>query len=594
MCGIVGYIGKGKAGAIILGALKRLEYRGYDSAGIAVLSDGGLEIKKEVGKLAEIEKKHDFASMKGEIGIGHTRWATHGIPNDVNAHPHSDCKGEIVLVHNGIIENYAELKEKLKAKGHAFESETDSEVIAHLIEEEIATGGKSLSTKEAIRKALLLLEGSYALAILRKGEKKIFAVRKSSPLIIGVGKGEMFCASDVPAILEHTREVVYVNDGELVELNEDGCSIEEVKSGKKVARKSVKIEWTADMARKDGYEHFMLKEINEQGTSLRNTLNTEVKLPAEMLKRFSNILVVACGTSYHAGLIFKYALQKHLKKRCEAVLGSEFAYAGAAIVDKETVVVAISQSGETADTLMAVREAKRRGAKIIGVTNVVGSSLSRESDATVYIAAGPEISVVATKTFTSQIAALLKLVFVASGKSAELEEMKELADVIEKILTKAEEVEELAKKLVKEKDFLFIGRGNSFPVALEGALKLKEITYLHAEAYAGGELKHGPLSLLESGIPVIAIAPSDESIAKMRGNIKECKARKAKIIAFSDDGDVLKEAEDAFAFAMPKVRAEFVPIAYIIPLQLLAYYLAVMQKKDPDKPRNLAKSVTVE
>jgi len=589
MCGIIGYIGKGNAGSIILEGLKKLEYRGYDSAGIAVLGENGLEIKKEAGKLAEIEKKHDFSSMKGSLGIGHTRWATHGIPNDVNAHPHADCTGNIVLVHNGIIENYSELKERLKKKGHTFASDTDSEVIAHLIEEQIDSGA---DTKEAIRKTLLEIDGSYALAILRKGENKVYAVRKSSPLIIGVGKGEMFVASDVPAILEHTREVIYVNDGELVELLADGCSIEEAKTGKKVIRKSVKVDWSADMARKDGYEHFMLKEIMEQHTSLRNTLNAEVKQASELIKRMPNILVVACGSSFHAGLVFKSAVQKHMKKRCDAVLGSEFAYG--TIVDKDTVVVAISQSGETADTLTAVREAKKRGAKVIGVTNVVGSSLSRESDATVYIAAGPEISVVATKTFTSQIAVLLKLAYTASGKTTELSEMKDLADTIEKILSKREEIEILAKKLVKEKDFFFIGRGNSYPVAMEGALKLKEITYLHAEAYAGGELKHGPLSLLESGIPVIAIAPSDESISKMRGNIKECTARKAKIIALSDDVDVLKEAEAGFSFAMPKMKGDFAPMLYIIPLQLLAYYMAVLQKKDPDKPRNLAKSVTVE
>ncbi len=584
MCGIVGYVGDAKASEVVLNSLKKLEYRGYDSAGVAILREK-IDIKKDVGKLDEIIEKHDFGSMNGKIGIGHTRWATHGIPNDINAHPHLDCKKEIVVVHNGIIENYISMKKELEKKGHKFLSETDTEVIAHLLEE-----SKKETFIEKMREMLPKLQGSFAIIAMHKGENKLYCARRGSPLVLGVGKKEMFAASDIPAALEHTREFVFLHDDEVAVLSSDSYEIESLETGKKISRKPEKVEWTAEMARKDGYDYYMLKEINEQPKTLRQTLSTDVKHAVNMLKKYSTLQVIASGTSYHAGLVFKHLIQKHAKKRCEVTFGSEFPYSG--IADKETLVIAISQSGETADTLLAVKQAKKQGAKILGITNVVGSTLSRESDGTVYLQSGPEISVVATKTFTSQLAALYKLVFSYMGMEEELEDLHSLSGTIEQLLSKSSEAEELAKKLKNEKDFLFIGRSLSYPVAMEGALKLKEITYLHAEAYAAGELKHGPLSLLEDGIPVIAIAPVDDSLPKTLGNIRECKARKGKIIAISDSEEALSESE--LSIWMPKVHPDLAPILYIIPLQLLAYHLAVMQKKDPDKPRNLAKSVTVE
>ncbi len=585
MCGITGYIGPKKASEIILASLKRVEYRGYDSAGIAV-SNSKIEIMKDAGKIADIEKKLDFSKLEGNMGIGHTRWATHGTVNTQNAHPHTDCTGKIVLVHNGIIENFAELKEELEEKGHKFSSETDTEMMAHLLEEEER---KQPDFMRAFLAAVKRVEGSYSFVAMRQGDGRIYAARKSCPLVMGVGKGEMFFASDIPAVLPYTRDFVFLEEGEAASISASDYALYEVKGGKeKEKRKPTHVDWTPQMAQKEGHAHFMIKEIFEQQSTIRQSLAADVGEGVKLLKKAKFITTVACGTSYYAGLLFKEMLRQ-AGRRSDCVLGSEYL---SGIYERDTIVVAVSQSGETADTLNAVRYAKEHGASVLGITNVVGSSLSREADACIYIGAGPEIAVVATKSFTSQLVVLYKLALTLAKKKDMVERMKDLSAIAEIVLSKNEEIRALAEKLAAKKDFFFIGRGLSFPVALEGALKLKEITYLHAEAYAAGELKHGPLSLLESGIPIIAIAPSDASTPKLVSNIKECKARNASVFAVSDSDAVLREAE--LKFVMPQVDAVFAPIIYVIPLQLLAYHMAVKLGKDPDKPRNLAKSVTVE
>lgn len=585
MCGIVGYVGDKEAAPIILNALKQLEYRGYDSAGIAVVNNE-ISTIKDAGKIAEIEKKHDFFSLKGKTGVGHTRWATHGMPTKENAHPHFDCKGKIAIVHNGIIENYAELKKKLLKKGHKFRSDTDSEVIAHLIEENAKKG----EFREAFVKTLRELEGSYAVAVIHEGENKVYAARKGSPLVIGKGKEGMFCASDMPALLGHTRDFVFVHDDEFVVMEGKRFELANVLSNRKVERKLTHVDWTSEMAKKEGYPYFMQKEIAEQSYTVRNALNADVREAVSLLRKSEHIEVVGAGTSYYAGLVFKQLLQKFAKRRCNVVIASEFSTFS--LVDRKTLVVAISQSGETADTLVAVRSARKRGAKVLGITNVVGSTLTRESDACVYLGAGPEIAVVATKSFTSQLVVLYKCALLLAGMEKKLKEMAELAPILENIIGRENEIELIASKLKGYEDFFFIGRSFAYPIAMEGALKLKEITYMHAEAYPAGELKHGPLSMLEEGVPVIAIAPTGEKMSKMIGNIKECKARGAMVVGISDNEHVLREAR--MKFKMPAVDELFAPIAYIVPLQLLAYHIAVMQGKDPDRPRNLAKSCTVE
>jgi glucosamine--fructose-6-phosphate aminotransferase (isomerizing) len=585
MCGIVGYIGDRPAAPIILKALKQLEYRGYDSAGIAV-ANNGIAVIKDAGKIEEIEKKHDFLSLRGNAGIGHTRWATHGMPTRENAHPHLDCSGKIAIVHNGIIENYAELKEKLLKKGHRFRSDTDSEVIAHLIEE----NAKGAVFRDALLKSLRELDGSYAVAVLHEGEKRVYAARKGSPLVIGKGKEGMFCASDMPALLDNTRDFVFVHDDEFVVMEGGGFELINMLTNKKVKRELTHVDWTVEMAKKEGYPHFMLKEIMEQRYTIRNAINADVKEAVSLLRKSEHVEVVGAGTSYYAGLVFKQLIQKLARRRCNVVISSEFSTFS--LVDEKTLVVAISQSGETADTLVAVRSAKEKGAKVLGITNVVGSTLTRESDGCIYLGAGPEIAVVATKSFTSQLAVLYKCALMLAGMEERVKEMIELVPAVEGVLGRESEIKLIASKLNKYEDFFFIGRSFAYPIAMEGALKLKEITYMHAEAYPAGELKHGPLSMLEEGVPVIAIAPTGEKMSKMIGNIKECKARGAMVVGISDNEDVLKEAE--MKLRMPQVDELFAPIVYIVPLQLLAYHIAVMQGKDPDKPRNLAKSCTVE
>ncbi len=584
MCGIIGYIGYRKASEVIFKGLRKLEYRGYDSAGIATVSGKGISAIKDIGRIDDIHAKRNFLQLEGSMGIGHTRWATHGGVTQKNAHPHTDSTGKIYLVHNGVIENFESLRTSLSRKGHKFVSETDTEVIAHLVEEECKSApdfGKALSN------AVAKLTGSWSLVCMHQGEEAIYLSRNGPPLILGIGKGEMFCASDVPALLDYTKRVIYIEDGDLVRFTRDSYSI--TNGGKKAERKVHTVAWTAKMAEKEGFAHFMLKEIHEQGGKIREALAADVSGAVALLRGQQNIAVVACGTSYYTGLVFKQLLQSRLSVNCDVIIGSEFSYAR---TGKEKVVVAISQSGETADTLSAVRLAKKSGAKTIGITNVTGSSLWRESDACVNIAAGPEIAVVATKSFTSQVAVLTKIALSLPGSSDNLATLSEASEAIEQILARSGEIEALAEKLVTHNDFFFIGRSLSFPSALEGALKLKEITYLHAEAYAAGELKHGPLSLLQKDVVVVALAPSDSSLPKIISNMSECRARDALLVAFSDSDEAI--GKSALSFRMPSVQPLAIPIVYAVPLQLLAYYMAVKMKKDPDKPRNLAKSVTVE
>lgn len=584
MCGIIGYIGYRKASEVILKGLRKLEYRGYDSAGIATV-EGRIRSIKDIGRIDDIHAKRNFLQLPGKMGIGHTRWATHGGVTQKNAHPHTDASGSIYLVHNGVIENFDELKKSLVHKGHKFISETDTEVIAHLVGEEAK---KEKDFQKAFSRAVAKLSGSWSLVVMHEGEEAIYLSRNGPPLILGVGKGEMFCASDVPALLDYTKKVVYLEDGDTVRFSRDSYSI--FNKGRKISRKVSKVTWTPKMAEKEGFDHFMLKEIHEQGGRLREALAADVRKAVTLLRGKEQVSVIACGTSYYAGLVFKHLLQSRLHIHCDVLLGSEFPFS---CTGKEKIVVAISQSGETADTLLAVRLAKRAGAKIIGITNVAGSSLWRESDAVVNIAAGPEIAVVATKSFTCQVAVLTKIALALSrGKQGELAALSDASDKIEEILARSHEIEAIADELVEHKDFFFIGRSLSFPSALEGALKLKEITYLHAEAYAAGELKHGPLSLLDKKVVVVALAPSDASLPKTISNMQECRARGASLVAFSDSRQAMEKS--IAHFAMPKVSLLEIPIVYAVPLQLLAYYMAVKMKKDPDKPRNLAKSVTVE
>jgi len=584
MCGIIGYIGYRKASEVIFKGLQKLEYRGYDSAGIATVSKKGISAIKDIGRIDDIHAKRDFLQLEGLMGIGHTRWATHGGVTQNNAHPHTDSTGKIYLVHNGVIENFDSLRASLANKGHKFASETDTEVIAHLVEEE------SKSTPDfgtAFSKAVAKLSGSWSLVCMHEGEEAIYLSRNGPPLILGIGKDEMFCASDVPALLDYTKRVIYIEDGDMVRFTRDSFSI--TNGGKKAERKVHTVAWTAKMAEKEGFNHFMLKEIHEQGGKIREALAADVSGAVALLSNQQNITVVACGTSYYAGLVFKQLLQSRAGVNCDVIIGSEFSYVR---TGKERVVVAISQSGETADTLSAVRLAKKSGAKIIGITNVTGSSLWREADACVNIAAGPEIAVVATKSFTCQLAALSKIALTLPGSKDGLASLADSSEAIEQILSRSGEIEKLAEKLVRHKDFFFIGRSLSFPSALEGALKLKEITYLHAEAYAAGELKHGPLSLLQKDVVVVVLAPSGISLPKTISNMSECRARDALLVAFSDSDEAI--GKSALTFRMPIVPELAIPIVYAVPLQLLSYYMAVALKRDPDKPRNLAKSVTVE
>ena len=612
MCGIVGYIGDKRAAPLLLQGLRRLEYRGYDSAGIAVQVNGHLETTKSVGKIIELEKMlTNGAEPTGTIGIAHTRWATHGAPNQINAHPHVDCKGEIALVHNGIIENASTLKQKLMALGHKFTSETDTEVVAHLIEE--AFEG---SLEEAVRAALQQVEGAYGLAIISsKDPGKIVVARKGSPLLLGItDTGEYFVASDVAAVLAQTRQVIYLDDGEMAVLSRDGYRTFSLTGGA-VTKEIMQVSWDLDAIEKGGHDHFMLKEIFEQPETLRNTMRGRmldlegniklggVTLSPEELRSIENITICACGTSWHSGLIGEYMMEELAHIPVEVEYASEFRYR-ASVVGPKTLVIAISQSGETADTLAAMREAKERGAKIMGLVNAVGSTIARESDFGIYLHAGPEIGVASTKAFTSQVLALtlftIHMARVRGTLDAErakeiMAAIKNLPDQVEQVLELNDALRELARTYKSASNFLYLGRGFNFPTALEGALKLKEISYIHAEGLPAAEMKHGPIALIDTNMPVVMIAPRDSVYSKVTSNIQEVKARGGRVIAVVTEGTntEIQNLVDHL-IPIPDTLEILTPILATIPLQLLAYHVAVMRGCNVDMPRNLAKSVTVE
>ena len=609
MCGIAGYIGKNRACPILIDGLRRLEYRGYDSAGFALAEDGGVVILKAVGRVEELEKQVGERDFLGTAGIAHTRWATHGKPSKENAHPHVDCRQEIFLVHNGIIENYKELKESLKKRGHRFSSETDSEVIAHLIEEYYGED----SLEEAVRKALLKATGTYGIAVLSQREpNKIVAARKGSPLILGVGKDEFIIASDVAAIIRYTERVVYLNDGEMVVIGRDGyevSNLERTRIDKRVDR----IDWSVEKAEKQGFAYFMLKEIFEQPEAIKNAIrgrvlsaDGNVKLGGlddvrERLREINRLVIVACGTAYHAGLVGKYMLEEYAGIRADIEYGSEFRYRKP-ILDSKTAVLAVSQSGETADTLAAVKEAKNKGVLALGIVNAVGSTIARETDAGIYNHAGPEIGVASTKAFTSQLS-ILALLTAFLGRQREmscvtgkriLNELAEIERHIKTILKQAKEIEKIARKYSGFNNFLYLGRKYNYPIALEGALKIKEIAYVHAEGYPFGEMKHGSIALIDENFPSIAIVTKDSVYEKTISGVQEIKARGGKIIAIATSGDKeIKKLVDDVIY-IPKTLEMLTPMISVVPLQLLAYYFGVQKGLDVDKPRNLAKSVTVE
>jgi len=612
MCGIVGYVGDKKASDIIIEGLQRLEYRGYDSAGLALLN-GKLDIKKGKGKVRNLKKKVAQGNSDGFIGIGHTRWATHGAPNDINSHPHVSESGKIALVHNGIIENYSSLKKELKNKGRHFRTETDTEVIAQLIEE-IYENGEDITFEQAVQLALKQVVGTYGLAILNTEEpNRIIVARKGSPLLLGIGDGEMFVASDASPIVGHTNKVIYLDDGEMAIVSKDNYdvkTIEDVSLTKKVHELAMSIE----EIEKSGYPHFMLKEIFEQPRAIADCLrgrldveNNTVQLGgiADVVDKLANakrLIIAACGTSWHAGLVGEYLFEHLAKLSVEVEYASEFRYREALINDDDVMLV-ISQSGETADTLAALRTAKERGALTLGVCNVVGSTIARDTDAGVYTHAGPEIGVASTKAFTTQVSVLAMMAILLGQKRNTIEpeyaarlikELNNIPQKVERILDQSEDIKEIAKLFTYAPNFLYLGRTYNFPVALEGALKLKEISYIHAEGYPAAEMKHGPIALIDEMMPVVVIAATDHTNDKMISNIEEVKARKGRIISIT--GEENKEVIDLseFACAIPETEDCLSPLLTSIPLQLLSYYIAVNRGCNVDQPRNLAKSVTVE
>ena len=609
MCGIVGYTGEKNAVDIIYNGLEKLEYRGYDSAGIAIVKDNRLEIRRSVGKLANLKKTLAKNAMSGNLGIGHTRWATHGRPSEENAHPHTDSSNGIVIVHNGIIENYAALREMLQKEGQLFRSETDTEVIAHLIKKYYK---KDLL--KAVERTLKDIRGSYALGVICKDEpKKMICARYDAPLIIGVGKGENFIASDIPALLSYTRDMIFLENGDIAEITPDNINITDSK-GNTQKREVKHIAWDAVMAEKDGFKHFMLKEIFEQPRTIEDTFRgriypeeggvciEEVKLETGFIKNISNIYIAACGTSYHAGLTAKFIFENFAKIPAEVDIASEFRYREP-ILGKNSLTVFVSQSGETADTLAALRLAKNKGCRTLCICNVAGSSISREADHVIYTHCGPEIGVASTKAFTGQLTAFYMLALDWAAKRETLDKgtlkkyIKELWEIPLKagdFLKNSDSVHEIAKKFAHKRDFLYLGRHVNFPVALEGALKLKEISYIHAEGYAAGEMKHGPIALIDESMPIVAVAVRGKVYEKILSNIKEAKARGATVIAVANEKDTLMENETDYRIYIPKTDEFFSPLMSVIPLQLLAYHIAVILGCDVDQPRNLAKSVTVE
>jgi len=612
MCGIVGYIGDRDCLPILIEGLKRLEYRGYDSAGVALVDSGSLWIRKKAGKVADLEQLVMRNGVHANVGIGHTRWATHGEPNDVNAHPHFDCRMNVAVIHNGIIENYAAIKTALQRQGHVFKSATDTEVLAHLIEEEYKRTQNLLT---AVRLALVEVEGTYGIAVISNTEPdKIIVARKGSPLVIGVGVAENFIASDAAALVSHTRQVVYLDDGEIACVTRNGLTtktIEDVEIQKRIDQ----VELNLEQIEKGGFEHFMLKEIHEQPETIRNAMRGRIleregnaKLGGlrdvmDKLRNARRIIITACGTSWHAGLVGEYMLEQLAGIPTEVEYASEFRYRNPVLFPDDVVLV-ISQSGETADTLAALREAKRKGATVLSIVNVVGSTMARETLAGVYIHAGPEIGVASTKAFTSQLVVLsLITLFLAREKRISKEtgirigrEILSLPEKVQRILNpeSTEKIKNIAREFREMRNFLYLGRGANFPTALEGALKLKEISYIHAEGYPAAEMKHGPIALIDKDMPVVVIVPKDAIYKKVMSNIQEVLARQGRIIAVANEDDTEIERYAKYVIRVPRTYGFLGPILNIIPLQLLAYYIAVERGCDVDQPRNLAKSVTVE
>lgn len=611
MCGIIGYVGAQSCAGILLEGLKRLEYRGYDSAGLAILN-GDIQLKRSVGKLSNLEALLGQTKLSGTTGIGHTRWATHGRPSEVNAHPH--VVDGVAVVHNGIFENHMELRQELEAQGVRMSSDTDTEIAAHLIHQ--ARKSRGLSLLEAVRTSLERIRGSYALAVVCKDEPQTLIIAKnSSPLIIGLGKGEMLCASDIPAVLSHTRDIIQLEDGDIARITADGAQIQD-HTGQPVTRPSQHIEWSAVMAEKGGYKHFMLKEIHEQPRALEDTLRGrlnleestvhgyEIGLDPAILERTRRVYLLACGTSFHSALVGRDYIERLSKLPCNVELASEFRNREP-MIGKGDLVIAISQSGETLDTLMAARVAKERGADVLTITNVLGSALARMSDAAFYTHAGPEIGVASTKCFTTQVAALLMLSIYLGRRTGALDQtdaaslLAQLAKAPQQMRDTlsglTDSVAELAKRYSHAQDVLFLGRGLNYPIALEGALKLKEVSYIHAEGYAAGEMKHGPIALIDDQMPVVVVVPRDSNYEKTLGNLQEAKARDGQLIIITtqDAASELATLSDD-VFVIPNVHPDLTPLLTVLPLQLLAYYVADVKGTDVDQPRNLAKTVTVE
>ncbi|MDD5718790.1 MAG: glutamine--fructose-6-phosphate transaminase (isomerizing) [Candidatus Krumholzibacteria bacterium] len=606
MCGIVGITGTSEVAGSLLDGLRRLEYRGYDSAGIAVQQPGGIACVKRQGKIQELAAAVDVVALAGTCGIAHTRWATHGEPNQVNAHPHQD--GKVALVHNGIIENFQVLKQKLIEKGHEFASETDTEVLVHLINDQYRG-----VLEDAVNHALKLVEGTYGIAVMHADEPgKIVGARRGSPLVVGIGEGFNVLASDVAAVLGHTKQVIYLDDWDMAVLTPDDVRTFDIEN-RTVDKEIQEITWGLDKIQKGGYPHFMLKEICEQPETIRDAFRGRI-LPASgdvrlggleltdwELRNIRRIIILACGTSYHAGLVGEYLIEEYARIPVEVEYASEFRYRSP-IIEPGTLCLVISQSGETIDTLEAMREARRRGAKVVGITNVVGSTIARESECGVYIHAGPEIGVASTKAFTGQVTILILLTLLLGRRNhlnAEtgmeiIEELQKVPDKIRQVLAQSDAIREIAKVYANHSNCLYLGRGVNYPIALEGALKLKEISYIHAEGYPAAEMKHGPIALIDPNMPVVVISTRDSSYEKIRGNVQEVRARKGKIISVVTEGDEEIAALSDHVLTIPRCRGMLTPLLSVVPLQLLAYHIAVLRGEDVDQPRNLAKAVTVE
>ncbi len=608
MCGIFGYVGDKECISLLIEGLKKLEYRGYDSAGFAAIEKKELKVKKCAGKIGELEKLiKESAPVHAHIGIAHTRWATHGRPSDENSHPHTDCKEEIAVVHNGIIENYLSLRRELSDEGHKFKSTTDTEVIVHLIEKNY-----SGSLEDAVRKSLKALEGSFAVAVISKKEPdRIIVARRGSPLKVGLGEDETYVASDIPALIKFTGKIIIMADNEMAVVTKSGAKVTDM-AGSPVKKDVTLVSWDPISAEKGGYAHFMLKEIHEQPRALRDTVSDrisdgkihfdELTLDESIFRDINRVVFTACGTSWHAGLIGEYLIEQFVKIPCEVEYAAEFRYRHP-IVDERTLVIAISQSGETADTIGAIWEAKSRGAKVLGICNVEGSTIARESDGVLYTYAGPEIGVASTKAFTTQLAMIyLFSIYLANIRGeishADVEKMirdlSEIPQKVELLLSQEEKIEQLSEKLYKTTNALYLGRGKGFPIALEGALKLKEVSYIHAEGYSAAEMKHGPIALIDKNMPVVVLALRGRRYEKILGNIEEVKARGGQVIAIAVEGDKeIAEKADEIVY-IPHTTESLSPILAVVPLQLLAYYIAVKRGCHVDQPRNLAKSVTVE